>query len=90
MHVAAVPIWHVPAVLFVVTQRAGARHVGPFALSHAAPSAAGAAQMPAVWPIAIVQKPPAAHPTSAPLTTPHGWPAAASVNVAHIFVVASQ
>jgi hypothetical protein len=56
-------IWQSPAVpVLAVTQRAGVWQLGPEAVSHAAPSAAGGMQVPDI-PEAALQKPWSAHGT---------------------------
>jgi hypothetical protein len=73
----------------VGTQRAGNKHDGPLAVSHALPSAAGATHVPIRllvdrWHVAPVQR------VSTPLTTPHGWLAVAVGCITHSFVVRSH
>jgi len=84
MHVPAVP----PAV--VGMQRAGVRHVGPVAGSHAAPSAAGATHVPIVEPVGNTHVAPAVHRVTTPATRPQLAPAAASGCATHTLVVPSQ
>src|SRR5262249_34976010 len=73
-----------------ITHFAGARQGGPASVSQAAPSFAGATQVPSFAPIGMMHSAPARQPTIPALTSPHMPPAATYVAAAHVFVSVSQ
>jgi len=74
----------------LVTHFAGVMQSGPSTVSHAAPSAAGATQVPVGLPVARLQLEPALQPVTTPLIEPHVIPAPTSGCITHWFVIVLQ
>jgi len=88
LHGLALGKTHVPVVPVPLrTHRAGARHAGPSAVSHAAPSAAGAWQVPIFVPAGKKQRPP---PPQNVTSSSQGDPAGTICTGTHLLVARSH